>query len=213
MDAWAERVVARLAVALSLGDEERAITAYGLKLLLSNSLYLLAIIAVGAATGLLPECLGVALTLACFRLSAGGAHLRTPSRCALASALLIAALAGAARALRALLISPPAWWVAAACLVLLGVLALGRYAPAAVPERPIGPEEAKLLRRRALGTAAVWAAVVGAAGPLLFDRGWIYASALGYSWQLLSVTPLGFRIAGLIDRAFDALRPARGAAG
>lgn len=221
MDAWAERLATRLAVSLSLEADEQAVMAYALKVLASTSLYFAALALLGWATGLLPEFLAAALTVGCLRSFSGGAHLSTPARCAVTGALFSWAMAAAAEALNSaapmwftprtlasettfFIASGVAFWATLAGLTALGIACFARFAPAAVPEKPIGPSQVRSLRRGSFIALAIWGVAVAAASRLLSDPGWVIASTLGYLWQLLSVTPAGFRIAGWIERLWNA---------
>lgn len=193
---------------LSMSQDQREVTEYALYNVLITLCTLLGVLLIGGLLGVLPEAVAALMTGAVFRWSTGGAHLSKPGRCVAVSVsvpLGIALVSGwigmryVVAIHRAILILVPV-----TALLLLALIVIRTYAPAETENKPIPPSERPKLRVWAYVTLAAWAILMY----FLYAEGHfslLVASCLGLTWQMVSVTPVGYRIFPSIDAAFSVL--------
>jgi len=146
------------------------------------------------------ESLAAAAAAAILKTFTGGAHMSTPTRCALAGAVVFTGLGLAAKYLFHAGLYPPLLWL----LLALDNLLVWVYAPVAVPEKPLGEKQ-----RLVLGAVARLAIALQALAHLLWGRvPWLTAFALGGSFQCLSLSKTGRRLVAILDRTLSRGGPA-----
>ncbi|NPV51961.1 MAG: accessory gene regulator B family protein [Firmicutes bacterium] len=207
---------------LSLSQDQREIAEYALYNMLITSGTALGVLVIGSLAGVLPEAVMALVTGAVFRWSTGGAHLHKPYRCMIISISIPLIMAYISRISRGL------WGLMGAKLMgaymagssqgamLLGLVIIlfvlsfviiRLYAPAETENKPISPGQRARIRTWAYLTLLAWAAIMVIMSFFYTGGGMtlVIASCLGLTWQMLSVTPVGYSILSRVDGVFDAL--------
>ncbi len=200
MERLAEWVGARLAAQLDLDNNRREVVTYGALALLHNGTSLLMTLVLAAFGGVLPETAVALLSAAVLRHATGGAHLSSSFRCAVATALVFAALGMLGRELTAVLLLWPLWVRVGLVLLaaVLGFTVIYRYAPVAAETRPLRPAHRDRLRRLSLRMAPLYIALflLGA----WVGQWWVGPGLLGYLNQVLTLTPGGRSLVSRLDQ-------------
>lgn len=206
MERVIKQIIAGIDRNLALTQDQREVAEYALYSILMTAGTLLGALGIGGAAGVFPESAAALFTGAVFRWSAGGAHFSSPGRCMVVSIAfpVFAALAsGALGRLSHAASLGRAVLALAAALFTLSVVIIGAYAPAETENKPIPPCQRPRLRALAYATLAGWAAIVY----LLYRKetlSLIIASCLGLAWQMMSVTPVGYKVFRRIDTILGA---------
>ena len=196
----------RLAAALELPQEAADKAAFALENLFLFVATFGAILLSAAVMGLLGPALAASLTGAMMRAVSGGAHLGRPGRCILISTLLALGLGWAGRAAAPFLI-PPVSTILALAVGTAGVVVLFLHAPAETPAKPIPAPQRRALRAVSLVLLGAWLLVFLI---LPSGRDLPAASLFGLLWQILTITPAGYRLYHALDRAADGLTGRKG---
>ncbi|MCL6614023.1 MAG: accessory gene regulator B family protein [Firmicutes bacterium] len=196
----------RLAAALELPQEAADKAAFALENLFLFVATFGAILLSAAALDLLWPALAASLTGALMRAASGGAHLGRPGRCILVSTLLALGLGWAGRAAAPFFI-PPVSTILVLATAAAGMVVLFLYAPADTPAKPIPVPQRRVLRAASLALLGAWliALLVLPSG-----RDLPAASLFGLLWQIFTITPAGYRLYHVLDRAADGLTGRKG---
>ena len=182
------------------------VVAFGLEVALGGLLQLLVFSAAGWYLGLLPELLAALITMASYRLLAGGVHSRTYYGCLLLSLVTLVLLAGLGRGLAAVLGGGIP--LAAVMVCGAGLAVARRWAPAATAAAPIvNPRRRVWLKKATYLWLGGWLAVVLTGHYLAWPRSLLIASILALVVQSFFVTPAGFTLLGRVDAALERLLP------
>lgn len=201
MDALAHRIASWLASEGRLPDEQRSVVAYG-ALTALNTVTALALMAAGGwFTGLLTVTLASAAVGGSYRVLTGGAHYTAPWRCSSASALTYLLLAAAASWLSRL-----PWRAETLALVGIAALALALwvvtvYAPTDTKAYRLSEAKKARLRRLSCGALGLGAAAWTAALLMGVSPVWLLVTVLSCTWQMITVTPAGFRMVHAVDHS------------
>jgi accessory gene regulator B len=192
--------VARMAAnVMDLSEDQAAIVAYGLEVALSFVFGAIVIFIFAMAVDALLPTAGVVIVAVCIRSLTGGAHCTSPFRCNLAAGFVFPLLGLGAKSL--IRISPfPAWWV----LLAGAVYVLGTswfYAPAEVPQKPIGVAQRKYLRKLTLAFLFSWLLLIWwlLSEPHYVD--WVWPVFIGGVWQVSTLLPLMKKAFYVLDQA------------
>ncbi|GEA15086.1 MAG: hypothetical protein PWR22_269 [Moorella sp. (in: firmicutes)] len=185
---------------------EVEVVAFGLEVALGASVQLLVFMATAWYLGLLPEMMAALITMATYRLLAGGVHCSAYYRCLILSLLTLIILAHLGR------------WLAGALggslpVVVLLVFAASlviawRRAPAESAAAPIiNPVRRSRLKKACYLWLVLWLATV----MLGYHLGWrsslLASSLLALVFQDLALTPFGFAAVGRADGVLKRLLP------
>lgn len=183
-----------------LSGRDADVLVFGLRLLITSITGYLTLIVLGIVLGLLNYVLAAALTASLLRVVSGGAHASSPLRCNLIGAgifVLLGLLAKvSSRETGALFTAVPI------IITLAGSGIIYRFAPAGTPGKPITSTVQRMyLKFASLGLLIVWGVcsvllVTFAAGEILPV---VLASCFGMIWQLISLTPVGYKLVGMMD--------------
>ncbi|WP_406678238.1 accessory gene regulator ArgB-like protein [Moorella sp. ACPs] len=185
---------------------EVEVVAFGLEVAMGASLQLLVFVVVAWYLDLLPEMMAALITMATYRLLAGGVHCSAYYRCLILSLLTLIIQANLAR------------WLAGAIggslpavgllVFVAGLVIAWRRAPADIAAAPvINPVRRARLKRACYLWLLVWLAVIS----LGYYQGWpgsvLTSSLLALVIQSLALTPLGFAAVGWADGLLKRLLP------
>jgi accessory gene regulator B len=201
-----ESIIRALDKTLSLDDDQKAITEYALYNVLVTLAVVSGLTLVSLLLGLAPVAFTALCSGAAFRWSMGGAHYSRPSWCILASIagpIIMAGLASYASQLSTF----TAHTLLIGIILVLFVFAsaiIYLYCPAETENNPLPERRKPQLRRISYATLIMWLAIM--LYLLRLDHiSLLLASCLALVRQLLSVTPVGFRMFLSIDSIFSLL--------
>src|SRR5690554_964478 len=192
MEEWASKSAEWFRKNLNLNEEQTVVTAYAV-LSLSLLLFPLTfIVCICRFFGVLSADLPATFTSAIFRTATGGAHLSTPWRCIFISTVLPVFFALLSRILGPVL-TPWILIVLFFLAIMYGLVAIRRYAPAEVKEKPIRPEKRGYYRKLSFFYLVLW---IVFSSVLFYSGAYILllASILGFLWQMVTLTPFGFTL-------------------
>ncbi|NLZ44991.1 MAG: accessory gene regulator B family protein [Clostridia bacterium] len=192
MQRWIQSIALWFKEQLDLDEEKTEVVAYALTSLFLILVDLALLVLVCWFLGVLKEGLIAAFTGALLRLATGGAHLSSPWRCAVLTALL-PAFFGYLGKYAGPLLAPEVLLILLISLLVWGIVIVNKYAPAEVKERPIRPEKRGFYRKAGIMLVIFWAI------PALFflstnRPGFFLAGSCGLWWQTVTLTPPGFAI-------------------
>lgn len=192
MEKWVLRIALWFKKQLDLDEEKTEVVAYALTSLFLVIIDLTLILVVCGFLGVIQEGLIAALTGAVLRSVTGGAHLSSPWRCAILSALL-PAFFGYLGKFAGPLLTSEILVVFLFFTLIWGVFIVNRYAPAEVKARPIRPEKRGFYRKAGILLVLFWA--IPAFFFLSTNRpAFFLAGSCGLWWQTITLTPPGFTI-------------------
>jgi accessory gene regulator B len=192
MQRWIQSVALWFKGQLDLDEEKTEVVAYALTSLFLIFVDLTLLVLVCWFLGVLKEGLIAAFTGALLRSATGGAHLSSPWRCAVLTALL-PAFFGYFGKYAGPLLAPEVLLILLLFLLAWGVVIVNKYAPAEVQERPIKPEKRGFYRKAGILLVIFW--VIPALFFLSTNRpGFFLAGSCGLWWQTVTLTPPGFAI-------------------
>jgi accessory gene regulator B len=200
MERVAELIGRFLAAQLNMDDDRREIVSYGALTFLQNGASLVLMLLLSSLGGVLPYTLAAMITAGLMRHASGGAHLRTPLRCVMATSLAFVACGFGGKALAVLLAIQPVGVRLAVVLAFAGagLVPVFRYAPVEAETRPLGTVHRVQLRRLSLRLGGLMATGL-ALGALLGVR-WTAPVLIGFLVQSFTLTPAGHKAAYLLDR-------------
>lgn len=196
----------RLAAALELPPKEADKAAFALENLFLYFTTFGAVIIAAMLLGLLGPALAASLSGAFLRAVSGGAHLSRPGRCLLVSTLLALGFGWAGRAVTPHFI-PPLLAALAVLVGIVGAVLLFFYAPAETPAKPIPPVRRRKLKIASFIFLGLW---LGWFFIFRGRQGLPAAGLFGLAWQLLTITPAGYRLYHFLDRVADGLTGRKG---
>jgi accessory gene regulator B len=198
MEQWAKSIAGWFQMNMELDEDKTEVIEYSLISLFLLVFTLFFIIVFCWILGVLWEGLTAALTIAILRSVTGGAHLDSPWRCVFLSAILPAGFGYLSHHFASFI---PEWAILCFLIVLLiwGLYYIIRFAPVESEAKPIRPERRSIYRNLGIGFAIIWAVLVFVL--LQFKANELFlASALGFAWQILTLTPFGFQICNQLSR-------------
>lgn len=178
-------------------DEE--VILFGLRLFVASAAGYAALIIIASLLGVLSYALTAAVTASVFRVFSGGAHAFSPVRCSLMGIIIFSALGFLAKShpdISSTLLAST-FVVISAC----GLYIIYRYVPAETPGKPISSSmQRRYLRTTSFSLLIIWS-IAGAwlLNSPVIDSRILLSSCAGLAWQLLSLTPFGFKVVGGID--------------
>ena len=174
---WAGRLCA---TANRTDEYEKALMAYALEGYLAVGYGLVLLVLAGWAVGAFWESLAVAATAAVVKTFTGGAHLSTPTRCAIMGTVILAGLGFLVKHISIATFPAPVLWA----ILALDNLCVWLYAPVAVPEKPLAARQ-----RVVLGVLARMVIALLTLACLLWVKlPWLTAIFAGGSFQCLSLS-------------------------
>ncbi len=187
---------------LALGEDKREVVQYGLIVLLSNLLGLMAVLTAAWLFKVFLPTVVVVLTLFLLRPAAGGAHCSSSFRCNLLGFIVLPFFGWAATGLATL--APAVLLSYQVSAFLLVIPAIFAHAPFYTQVKPLVEARKKQLRLRAL----VLAVILSLLSLLLFFTGhrvWSAAIATGLFWQGLMLLPCGLKLVFFYEKFIDLL--------
>jgi accessory gene regulator B len=192
MQRWIQSIALWFKEQLDLDEEKTEVVAYALTSLFLIFVDLTLLVLVCWFLGVLKEGLIAAFTGALLRSATGGAHLSSPWRCAVLTALL-PAFFGYLGKYAGPLLAPEVLLILLLFLLIWGVVIVNKYAPAEVKERPIKPEKRGFYKKAGILLVIFWAIpalfFISTGRPVFF-----LAGSCGLWWQTVTLTPPGFAI-------------------
>ncbi|WP_238134169.1 accessory gene regulator ArgB-like protein [Calderihabitans maritimus] len=184
-------------IAKETGRDEDVVL-FGLRLFLTSFSGYVALILFAAFWGIFHYALAAAVTVSLFRVFSGGAHATSPLRCNLIGLSVFLTLGFLVKLLPQ---APGPLWTATISLV--GIFVIYKYVPAETPGKPISSKvQRKYLRIISFILLIAWGmgCTLALWQPTKFvTPDIILSSSLGMMWQLLTLTPIGYRIVGGMD--------------
>lgn len=194
-ESWAGRLCA---MANRTDAYEKALMAYAIEGYLAVVYGLVLLALAGWAVGAFWECLIVAAVAAFLKTFTGGAHLSTPTRCAVTGTIILAGLGLLVKHISLAEVAPPIIWA----ILALDNLCVWLYAPVAVPEKPLAKRQ-----RAVLGVLArIAIALLTMACLLRVNLPWLTAIFVGGSFQCLSLSKTVRRLVAAVDRVWPGTR-------
>lgn len=198
MQALARRWATKLADQTGLGVDRAAVLEYAIVWVGNTVLTYLGLAVIGYVLGLFGPIVVAALSAGVLRGVSGGAHYSTPTRCALLTVGIFVALGGLASVISAVYPTTPVHALAA-LVAGVGLPLAWKFAPDPDPKRHMTHREAVRFRYATLFILALYATLLS---------GWVVALPLhlawglflSVSWQLLSLTLPGHRLAQALER-------------
>lgn len=195
------RIIAfKISSRISLKSEEREIVEYGLKVFLSEVFSLSILFIVLFVTGLIKTGMSILIAAGVLRKFSGGAHCSSPMRCTILGVMTVPLFAFSVE--RLLIFGENKLLAAAVCLNVLSLFNCLKYAPADSPQKPINEVSKKRLKRGALLLISITSSVFLIAGYFSFyiDISFISAVSVGFFYQSITLTPVGYRFTVAMDR-------------
>ncbi|WP_053955522.1 accessory gene regulator ArgB-like protein [Inediibacterium massiliense] len=190
---------------VGIDKDQEAILRYGLYIFISGMIsYAMALIA-GYFLGIFGNVLVMMIIVSILRSSSGGAHCESMFNCALFGAIVTNLLGWIAQEIP---LTGKMVFSICSIVFLFGIWAIGKYAPADTPQKPItSPEKRYILKRKSLIYMALWYMGVGMYF-LLFQKLHVFmiATAFGVLIQCMSITDLGYKIWHRGDFLIDKLK-------
>jgi accessory gene regulator B len=176
---------------LHIEESEKNILKYGVSVVVSTVVAYIVALLIAWPLGILPYVLVMMLSMSILRNFSGGGHCSSIRNCTLYGTIVVIGMG----------ILYDLWkptknmgFVFSFGVFLFSLWAIGQYAPADTPEKPIKSEKKKKrLRRQSILIITIWYGCLTAIyygfteiNPL------IYATAFGVLWQSFSITPIGY---------------------
>lgn len=191
-----------LARELDLDPKNAEVIRYGMEIILGALLKGSIIIGFSYWLGITPYVLVALITSGMFRLLSGGAHCNTYMRCLIFSSTTLL-LIGILALLIAPYVNENSVMLSVFALALAGLYFVTKWAPVDNPNKPIPSDKKGKYKKLSVIYVITWAIVVIVfllnrnELPLTFPI--ILASMGGFTVQLLSLCPAGYRLIGVID--------------
>lgn len=190
---------------LKLNNADASVVKYGLEVLWSSVVGIIAIIVVSWFLGVLKYALFAVLAASSLRILSGGAHSARLFNCTLLGVIVSPGIG---------LLTKYIWpLMPFQVLPMLFILTLfmsfsmvWKYAPADTPNKPITkPQQRKKLRILSFTHLSIWSiiTILTLYGKVNISSDIIFALTLGIIWQSFSITPLGY----MMVKAFDNILP------
>lgn len=188
----AENWAGRLCDAAGRRDPyQRALTAYAIEGYLAVIYGLSLLLLAAWLTGALYESLLAASVAAVLKSFTGGAHVSTPTRCAVTGMVIFTGIGHAVKHLPMTNFYPPLIWL----ILLLNIIIVWRYAPVESPGKPLKPRQRVVLRYMARSAVAL----LGLICILWPGPTWQSALFYGATVQCLNITTVSRRIFRCLD--------------
>lgn len=183
---------------------ETAKICYGLEIILSMVIKACLLLLTSYFLGVLFPMLIVLLTASGFRTLTGGAHCSTFCRCLCAGLLVFNGLGYLTRVIASSFNTTTASPIIS-IIAILGLIITYKYAPADAVIKPgKNHHRKKIIKEVSLALIIVWfSTMILIVSPMTFNSYWkeiMIGSALGFTWQCFTVTPLGFKLFQYSDK-------------
>lgn len=175
---------------------KREVIKYGLSVLLSNTIGLVAILGVAYLLGVVQPTLVILIVLLLIRPSAGGAHCSTPLNCNFFGVLTLPVLGLLVTMMLALPLKYLYIFIAVAFM--LSVYAIFKNAPYHTQLKPKVLERRRELKRRTLALAFFFT-IVSIFCTVFGKELWGLSIAAGLFWQSLILLPSGIKTVNVFD--------------
>lgn len=179
------------AIAVNLSRESGRsveVVEYGLKVGLYNLAAVFGVTGVGYAAGVLPYAMAGYVASGTMRLTGGGGHTTTPVRCIVLTSIQFGLVGLVGYHAGPFVAGPPLHAMAAGILLFL-LYAVLRFAPRDTPNKPIGRERGRRLKRWAVIVWAFWAGVIAWAQLAGVSAALVFPVLLGLGVQGLALVP------------------------
>ncbi|MEL7563753.1 MAG: accessory gene regulator B family protein [Dehalobacterium sp.] len=190
-------------ISMETGKDQEVLL-FGLRLLLSYIIGFFLIIIISYLLGIHYYTLTAAITASILRVFSGGTHASSQSRCCLLGILIFIPMGFIAK-----IFSPRESLLVLLILGILiyGLFAINKYAPAATPGKPISSQiQRNILRKYSFVVLILWGILCLsclAFSKNLLLKTLIFSTALGMFWQLTSLTPFGYTMIKIIDSCLN----------
>jgi len=177
-----------------VGQDEKEVMVYGLKILLSTLMNFLLIFIVASLLGVTKLALIAAITAGVIRKFSGGVHASTFKGCAIVGTIIFSLLGLLAYYL-GLRLSRGMIELILWIVFFIGSILIYYYAPAGIKEKPIHSLNDQIKFKIYSFIIFFILILIGLFGHILnFKEQYILAISLGVFWQLLTITPLAYRL-------------------
>ncbi|MDS1030259.1 accessory gene regulator B family protein [Bacillota bacterium LX-D] len=180
---------------------DQEVILYGLQILSSVLMGYVFLIIISWALGIFVPVITAALTSSIFRAFSGGAHASSKLRCSIIGLLILIPIGFCAK-YTYVAIYPLINYIVL-FVVLCGIYVIYKYVPADTPQKPINSTlQKKVLKTVSMVLFMIWIIVCFLLSNKTnnpFVALLVYASTLGMFWQLVSVTPWGYKFVDNID--------------
>lgn len=209
----AERMAKYISKNTSATSKESAKINYGLEIILGAVVKSCLLLITSYFLGVFNLMLIVLLTASSFRILTGGAHFSTYYRCLLAGIVVyngLGHLTGViVNSFNAVFVIP-----VISIIAVTGLVIIYKYAPADAVIKPIKDSNKRIIiKELSLAFLVIWySTIMLIAYPMTVNLFWkkiLVGSTLGIAWQILTVTPLGFKLFGYIDDILNKIIPER----
>ena len=205
IDKCTDRILGLIKNNATIDDKQTVILTYGLGLVINNIIAFAIALIPALLLGNLYHVAIILLTVSALRSFSGGAHNSNIINCAVNGAV-ISNLLGLL--MRFLILNRAALYSFIIATFFFSLWAIGKYAPADTPSKPIVTVVKKhLLKRNSYIVLAAWCFIC----IYWFLRipqvsTFIYASTLGILWQSFTLTRAGYKLYDGIDKGLNKLR-------
>lgn len=191
----------KLAGKLNYTEEQADILRYGFEVIIGVVLKIFILLSLAYLLNLFPHVLVVLLTSGIYRLLSGGVHCTTYSRCLIFGLIMFLSMGKIAQELP--LVELPMLIIIWIFVAITAFLVSLKWAPAETENKPLSDSEKLNFKKLTLMWNIIWFVLAGTCiliFPLKLIETLLYASMLAHIIQAHSLTPLGYRVVGSIDR-------------
>lgn len=197
-------------LAVESGKNEEVIL-FGLKLFTSLILGYALLILISVKLGVFYEAITAGLTVSIFRAFSGGAHATSQLRCSIIGLLILIPMSFFVK----YYYFPVSMFLSylLSVITIIGILIIYIYAPADTPSKPITSQtQKKYLRRISFILLFVWS-IISFLLVFYVERPevnrLIVSSCFGMIWQIISITPAGYRFVHILDNSLKIIMERR----
>lgn len=167
------------------------------------------VIAIAFGLGIIPYVLAALFSSVLLRFVSGGAHCSTFLRCLLLGTVVIVGI-GQLASVVGMLVPQALLYVLVVFSVVTGFYSVDKWAPCDTPAKPIvSPLQRAKYKRLSFIFIALWATtislflILSGKDNAPFISALIIASIGGFWWQILSITPFGYRLVTTMEMLFN----------
>lgn len=195
MESYIYRITEQMAKEMGYDEEKRGVLCYSLTMLVNNVQAVIMLFVISWLVGLTKLAFTAMVASALLRVASGGAHVSSSLRCSTIATIifLICGFLGAN------MVKSSYLWILIIFLVVLGIYAIGRYAPADVPEKPIESKAQRSTLLRASWLIFVLEIAFVCWLTITHEYKFSAALTLGLTWQCFMITPLGYKLMKVFD--------------
>ncbi|WP_165000272.1 accessory gene regulator ArgB-like protein [Anaerophilus nitritogenes] len=205
MGNYIEKILSFYQHNVEIDKDQDAILRYGLYIFISGMMSYAMTLIVGYILGILGNVFMMMVIVSILRSASGGAHCESMFNCALFGTVVTNGLGWIAQELP---LTGKVVFSICSIVFLFGIWAIGKYAPADTPQKPITSTEKKYkLKRKSFIYIVLWYMGVGMYF-VIFQRLHVFmiATAFGVFTQCFSITQLGYKIWAGGDYLIEKLR-------